>query len=106
MARVLAGKICTGGHEHERLQSGLPRLAQEYPPRLVKLLVKGLRWSIDQCWAESRFSRASSLLCLPVLAEEETEHVNDDEPEEAEEELSTPPVDQYQFLLPATSRRS
>jgi hypothetical protein len=29
MARVLAGKVCTGGHEHERLQSGLPKLAQE-----------------------------------------------------------------------------
>jgi hypothetical protein len=92
MARVLAGRICTGGHEHERLQSGLPKLAQEYPPQLVKLLVKGLRWSLDQCWAEMKLSRASCSLCLPVLQEEE-EAGREDEvgPADMEEDVEDTP---------------
>ena len=40
---VLAGKECTGGHAHETLENGLPRLAEVYPEELVKSLAQAVR---------------------------------------------------------------
>ena len=34
---------CDGGHKHLQLQSGLPHLAQVYPPQMVEAIVRGLK---------------------------------------------------------------
>ena len=36
------GKKCLGGHRHVHLESGRPRLAQEYPPALCDAILDGL----------------------------------------------------------------
>lgn len=49
IAVTMAGVQCDKGHEHVRLENGLPRLAQVWPKGLVKKVIEGmlthLKWS-------------------------------------------------------------